>query len=405
MKMSISKEKASISNDKLKITDVEKNFNLNEFIEDMILIEPESKIETHDEEDSCYEREERLNDRDSGQIKSIQTIETKNYKFIGEVNGFNKKDGIGVCYYNNGDKYIGQFKNGKKNGIGKFILTNGEVFQGEFTNDSIEGFMEHIGKNATKQGYAKKFKFISGAIQLSSDNNNFSIEGNLDVDNENIGIGKITNTKKKCSYSGEISNFLPNGYGLSIIMDKFIYQGQHINGKFTGYGEIFFSDGSLFFGFFNNCLRNGISLAYCKFGRLSFGKYDNDIRTGPFIESDKSVLNLIIWNNGFKSKLLEKMDAAVTYLNNFYPEFRWISRINLKRISDIYKDIHNNNSKIPKPPQIVFKKKDERLKKDSKNIIKIEDKEKFKVQLNKKLSNMFDKVKNDEKSNDIEEFD
>ena len=49
MKMSISKEKASISNDNLKITDLEKNFNLNEFIEDMILIEPESKIETHDE--------------------------------------------------------------------------------------------------------------------------------------------------------------------------------------------------------------------------------------------------------------------------------------------------------------------------------------------------------------------
>jgi hypothetical protein len=38
-------------------------------------------------------------------------------------------------YYRNGDKYFGDFKDGKKNGIGEIIWKNGNKYRGEFTDD------------------------------------------------------------------------------------------------------------------------------------------------------------------------------------------------------------------------------------------------------------------------------
>ena len=353
MKKSNSREEVSISAEDSKITIEDQDLKFNEKLEELPNFEPESKIETQEEE-SNNEREENSNERNTEQTRSIKTIETKNSKYIGEVSENNKKDGLGVCYYSNGDKYIGQFKDGKKNGIGKFSLANGEVFQGEFSNDTLEGYLEHIGKNGVKQGYAKKFQFISGAIEITKgDSNYYSIQGNFEATNENIGIGKMMNNKKRLSYTGEMLNFISNGFGLSTVKDKFTYQGNHQNGKFTGYGEVFNPDGSKFFGFFNNNLRNGFSLAICKDGKFSFGKYCYDIRTGPFIVSSKGVLRLELWNNGFKSKLIEKLDAAKTYIKNFYPEFDWINRVNFKNISDIYVDVYCNEYKVPIPPPMT----------------------------------------------------
>ena len=359
MKKSISRD-VNATNDYCKIASEDLDLKINDKNEDPAHFELESKIETQEEEPN-NEREESLNERKSESIRSIKTIESLNSKYIGEVNERNLKDGLGVSYHKNGDKYIGQFKDGKKNGIGKFILVNGEVFQGEFKNDTLEGYLEHIGKNGIKQGYAKKYQFISGAIEINKGNNYSTIEGIFDVANDNLGMGKMINNKKRLSYSGEMSSFISNGLGSSIVKDKFTYQGNHVNGKFTGYGEVFNPDGSKFFGFFNNNLRNGYSLAICKDGRMSFGKYINDIKTGPFIVSTKGVQRLELWNNGFKSKLIEKMDSAKTYIKNYYPEYDWINKVNFKNISDIYIDIQCSEYKEQIAPPIINKASIERV--------------------------------------------
>ena len=352
MKKTLSKEIVSTATDDTKLCE-DQDLKINEKMEEQTNFDSESKIETQEEEQNNEERD--LNRKNLDSSKSIRTLETKNSKYIGEVNEINKKHGIGVCYYSNGDKYIGQFNEGKKQGVGKFILSNGEIFQGEFNEDTLDGFLEHIGKNSRKQGFAKKFQFQQGEILLSKgENYNYSIEGNFDVENQNLGTGKMKNPIKNLFYEGEMLNFISNGYGISTVKDKFTFQGSHANGKFTGYGEVFNPDGSKFFGNFKNNLREGYSVAFCKDGRLSFGKYCNDLRTGPFIVSNKNTTRIELWNNGFKSKLIEKIDTAKTYFKTFYPEFDWINKINLKNITDIYAEVKCEEycSYIPNAPPL-----------------------------------------------------
>ena len=39
----------------------------------------------------------------------------------------------------NGDKYIGQWREGKQHGTGKLIYANGDIFEGKWNNDRIHG--------------------------------------------------------------------------------------------------------------------------------------------------------------------------------------------------------------------------------------------------------------------------
>jgi hypothetical protein len=59
-------------------------------------------------------------------------------KYIGEIkNGL--KDGKGIFYYNNGNKYNGNFKNGKFNGNGIFSYYNGDIYDGEYYEGKKNG--------------------------------------------------------------------------------------------------------------------------------------------------------------------------------------------------------------------------------------------------------------------------
>ena len=46
-----------------------------------------------------------------------------------------KFDGIGILYYNNGDKYYGEFENDDLNGFGIKIAKNGGRYQGHKWKD------------------------------------------------------------------------------------------------------------------------------------------------------------------------------------------------------------------------------------------------------------------------------
>ena len=52
----------------------------------------------------------------------------------------NKPEGNGKDIYQNGDYYIGQFKNGLRNGIGTMYYSNGNImYEGDLVNDKFEG--------------------------------------------------------------------------------------------------------------------------------------------------------------------------------------------------------------------------------------------------------------------------
>ena len=46
---------------------------------------------------------------------------------------------FGTYFYTNGDKYIGQLKDGKKHGKGTYYYEDGDRYEGDFKNDKREG--------------------------------------------------------------------------------------------------------------------------------------------------------------------------------------------------------------------------------------------------------------------------
>jgi hypothetical protein len=67
--------------------------------------------------------------------------------YIGEMVHFREmfrydspiKEGKGIFFYNNGNKYEGDFNNGKKEGKGIMYFNNGNKYEGDFKNDEMVG--------------------------------------------------------------------------------------------------------------------------------------------------------------------------------------------------------------------------------------------------------------------------
>ena len=62
----------------------------------------------------------------------------------------NCNKGKGTYVFDNGEKYIGEFKNGKRHGQGKHTYANGDIYVGEFKNDKRSG--------------RGTYNFVSGAV-------------------------------------------------------------------------------------------------------------------------------------------------------------------------------------------------------------------------------------------------
>ncbi|MDR0558795.1 MAG: PDZ domain-containing protein [Prevotellaceae bacterium] len=74
--------------------------------------------------------------------KSLAGNYRKNYDngyYIGDFNEKGERHGQGTYFWNNGDKYEGQWLNGSRNGEGVFYWANGDKYEGSFENSKREG--------------------------------------------------------------------------------------------------------------------------------------------------------------------------------------------------------------------------------------------------------------------------
>ena len=58
-------------------------------------------------------------------------------KYEGELINGRIMHGSGIYYSENGQKYIGEFKNNKKHGYGIEYYSNGDIYQGKWIDDKF----------------------------------------------------------------------------------------------------------------------------------------------------------------------------------------------------------------------------------------------------------------------------
>lgn len=226
-----------------------------------------------------------------------------------------KPEGMGKCFYNNGDYYIGPFKNGLRNGKGTIYYENGTVhYEGDFSNDQPQGngkfILEsgeyYIGqfKNGKKNGKGIDY-FKNGKKQYEGDFVNDKAEG--------FGIFYYENGN--ILYIGEWKNFWMNGKGkLFYENGKIHYDGDFIADKFDGNGNLFNEEGKLkYTGQFIYGLMHGKGTLYFENGEKKYeGDFVKDEQEGhgkEFYENGNTYIGefkkglrhgkgLIYYNNG-----------------------------------------------------------------------------------------------------------
>lgn len=120
--------------------------------------------------------------------------------------------------YDNGDKYVGQTKNGQRHGKGTYYYKSGEKYTGDWFEDFETGKGIHYLANG-KKGY--EINFLYGTQ-----------------------TGKITYYFEDGGrYEGEISNGNLSSKGIMYFSDGSNYEGEYKDGKEHGRGKYTFSNG------------------------------------------------------------------------------------------------------------------------------------------------------------------
>ena len=81
-------------------------------------------------------------------------------KHVGDFkNG--KPNGHGTATYASGNKYVGEYKNGKRNGQGTYTFANGDTYVGEWKDGKRHGHGTYTTTNTILEGIWENDKFKS----------------------------------------------------------------------------------------------------------------------------------------------------------------------------------------------------------------------------------------------------
>jgi hypothetical protein len=109
-------------------------------------------------------------------------------KYVGEYKD-GKMDGQGTYTWANGDKYVGEWKDGKQNGQGTATFANGEKYVGEYKDGKRNGQGTHTYTSGTAQeGIWKDNEFLNAQKKSELDEHkDFCTEIGLTPKTEKFG--------------------------------------------------------------------------------------------------------------------------------------------------------------------------------------------------------------------------
>ena len=220
---------------------------------------------------------------------------------LGTINDVSK-------YYENGDHYLGDMKNGLPDGNGTLntILDGmGYTYIGKF-------------KNGQKDGRGN----------FSSKDNKYNYDGGWKNDKKN-GVGTLFNNGDKytgdfkddqycgngtlCGKNGEIyecefRNGKPDGIGRVTLVNGDVYTGTFENGKICGQVSIKYKNGDSYDGYFKNDKKCGYGCFISNNGESYEGDFEDNLYNGEgkLTKSDGEIIKGV-FKNGILEKKLEKL--------------------------------------------------------------------------------------------------
>ncbi len=189
---------------------------------------------------------------------------TNGDKYIGEWRD-GSMHGEGAYTFANGDKYVGEYKNHKRNGQGTETFVEGIKFVGEYRDDKRHGMFTVT--------YANGDKFV----------------GEYKDDKKN-GQGTYTFANGD-KYLGEWKDGFPSGQGTETFSNGNIYVGKFKDGERNGQGTETLVEGIKFIGEYRDNKRHGMFTVTYPNGDKYLGEYKDDKKNGQgtytFADGDK----------------------------------------------------------------------------------------------------------------------
>ncbi len=235
--------------------------------------------------------------RDSG---NKYTGEFKNGKFHGH----------GTYTFNEdkwkGDQYVGEFQNGRYNGLGTYSWNNGDIYTGDFKDDAPNGHGtytwgrepwkgdRYVGefKQWKKEGFGTYYwkngdKYV-GEFQKDASNGT----GTYTHANGDVYTGGFKEWKKHGKgefiwnsgslagnkFTGDFKDDKMTGQGTKVFANGDQYEGSWVDGNMQGFGTFQWKNGKKYTGNWNGGKENGHGTLYYSDG----DKYDGEFKNGKF---------------------------------------------------------------------------------------------------------------------------
>lgn len=195
-----------------------------------------------------------------------------------------KREGRGLCLYNNGTLYQGFWKGGKEHGFGTIMTADRRkvIFEGNFERGKMTGFGTYYysSSNPSKPGarYIGEFRENqrSGVGRyIWPDGSEFN--GNWNQDQMTHGDFIWPDGS---SYSGGFKDSKRSGPGLLRASDGFVYDGMWDNNAMEGRGLAIYPSGQRFEGLFSKGRREGRGTIFFTNGAIYEGRFRNDAVDG-----------------------------------------------------------------------------------------------------------------------------
>ena len=111
-------------------------------------------------------------------------IEYDNGYYVGDVDSNEQENGFGSFYWDNGDRYVGNWLHGKRHGTGKFTWPDGSCYDGEWKADERHGRGKYTFNDGSHHiGEFRNDKICGHGTRYNSDGSTFEGEW---IDSENV---------------------------------------------------------------------------------------------------------------------------------------------------------------------------------------------------------------------------